>query len=166
MAALADRFYAIRDLVAASPRFQRFAARFPLTRPVATRQAAAVFDLCAGFVYAQILRAAVDLRLLERLRDGPRTTADLAPELALSEASAARLLKATTSLGLTAARRGGRYGLGMKGAALLGNPGALRMIEHHHLLYADLADPVRLLRGEAGRTALQDYWGYATAGHP
>ncbi|MCA3594698.1 MAG: methyltransferase [Methylobacterium sp.] len=166
MAALADRFYAIRDRVAASPRFQRFAARFPLTRPVATRQASAVFDLCAGFVYAQILRAAVDLRLLERLREGARTPADLAPELALSEASATRLLKATTSLGLTAARRGGRYGLGMKGAALLGNPGALRMIEHHHLLYADLADPVRLLRGEAGRTALQDYWGYATAGRP
>ncbi len=54
----------------------------------------------------------------------------------------------------------------MKGAALLGNPGALRMIEHHHLLYADLADPVRLLRGQAGRTALQDYWGYAVSDRP
>ncbi len=166
MAALADRFYAIRDRVAASPRFQRFAARFPLTRPVATRQASAVFDLCAGFVYAQVLRAAVDLQLLERLQQGPQTPAELAPALALTEAATTRLLKATTSLGLTASRGGGRYGLSLKGAALLGNPGALRMIEHHHLLYADLADPVRLLRGEAGRTALQDYWGYATSDRP
>ncbi len=125
-----------------------------------------MFDLCAGFVYAQILRAAVDLRLLERLQDGPRLPAELAPEIALSEAATTRLLKATTSLGLTASRGGGRYGLGMKGAALLGNPGALRMIEHHHLLYADLADPVRLLRGQAGRTALQDYWGYAVSDRP
>ncbi|PPD15711.1 MAG: methyltransferase [Methylobacterium sp.] len=166
MTALADRLYAWRDRVAGSPRFQRFAARFPLTRPVATRQASAVFDLCAGFVYAQVLRAAVDLNLLERLREKPYTPADLAPELALTEAATTRLLKATTSLGLTASRAGGRYGLGMKGAALLGNPGALRMIEHHHLLYADLADPVRLLRGEAGRTALQDYWGYAVGERP
>jgi demethylspheroidene O-methyltransferase len=166
MAALSDHLYALRDRVVASPRFQRFAARFPLTRPIATRQASAVFDLCAGFVYSQVLRAAIDLRLLETLREGARDSATLAPVIGLDEAATTRLLKATTALGLTARRGAGRFGLGLKGAALLGNPGALRMIEHHHLLYADLADPVRLLRGEAGRTNLQRYWGYAVSERP
>ena len=38
-------------------RFQRFAASFPLTKPIAQRQSQALFDLCAGFVYAQVLQA-------------------------------------------------------------------------------------------------------------
>ena len=34
---------------------------------------------------------------------------------------------------------------------MVGNPGVAAMVEHHALLYADLADPVALLRGEARR---------------
>jgi demethylspheroidene O-methyltransferase len=37
------------------------------------------------------------------------------------------------------------------------------MIEHHALLYADLADPVGLLRREGGSTNLSRYWAYAEA---
>jgi demethylspheroidene O-methyltransferase len=35
------------------------------------------------------------------------------------------------------------------------------MIEHHALLYADLADPVALLKGQTGTTKLSRYWPYA-----
>jgi demethylspheroidene O-methyltransferase len=38
------------------------------------------------------------------------------------------------------------------------------MIRHHRILYADLADPVALLR--AGRGSLADYWGYDPANPP
>ena len=86
----------------------------------------------------------------------------------MSEAATTTLLKAAVALGLVT-RRGfdeaerPRYGLGMDGAALLGNPGALAMISHHDRLYADLSDPVALLRGET-RTALSKFWPYASGG--
>jgi len=52
------------------------------------------------------------------------------------------------------------------GAALLGNPGVEAMIRHHGLLYADLADPVALLRGAGDRASLAAFWGYAGADDP
>ncbi len=159
-----DRWLTLRDRLLASPRFQRWAARFPLTRPVARRRARALFDLCAGFVYSQILLACIRLRLLETLRDGPQTAEALAPRLGLTPEATRRLLRAAAALRLAARRGGERYGLGDFGAALLGNPGIAEMVEHHAMLYADLADPVALLRGERGGTALADYWDYGGAG--
>ena len=58
-----DRFRALRDGLAAKPGFRRWATRFPLTRPFARRRARALFDLCAGFVYTQVLLACVRLRV-------------------------------------------------------------------------------------------------------
>lgn len=163
---LADRLAGWRNRLVASPRFQRFAASFLLTKPIAQRQSQALFDLCAGFVYAQVLQACVRLDLFRILEPGPLSAAALAPRLAMSEAATERLLGAAAALKLVERRSGGRYGLAMLGAALLGNPGVGAMIAHHDLLYGDLADPVALLRGEAGPTALSRYWSYATADRP
>ncbi len=158
---LGDRLLAVRDRLLRDPRFLRWAVRLPFTRIVARRQARALFDLCAGFVYSQVLRACVDLRLFEHLADGPQSLDTLARRLSLPGDAARTLLEAATALGLVEGRRGDRYGLGSLGAALLGNPGALAMIAHHSLLYADLADPVALLRGESRSHRLADYWAYA-----
>ncbi len=149
----------------ARPAFRRAAAAFPPTRPVARARARALFDLCAGFVYSQVLLATVRLDLPRRLLDGPRTAASLAPELSLDEPAAERLLAAAASLRLLAVRgtEQGRalYGPGPLGAALVDNPGVLAMIEHHGLLYDDLRDPLALLRGTHAPTALAAYWPYA-----
>lgn len=155
-----------RDRLLASPRFHRWAARFPLTRPVARRQARALFDLCAGFVYAQILSACVQLKLFEILAEGPRSAADLSRRLDLPADAALRLLEAASALRLVERRGGGRYGLGMLGAASLGSPGIAAMVGHHAHFYADLADPVALLRGGREATALSGYWAYAAAERP
>lgn len=163
---LADRLAGWRNRLVASPRFQRFAASFPLTKPIAQRQSQALFDLCAGFVYAQVLQACVRLDLFRILDEAPRSAAELAPRLALSESATERLLGAAAALDLVERRSGGRYGLAMLGAALLGNPGVGAMIAHHDLLYGDLADPLALLRGENRPTALSGYWAYATAEQP
>jgi demethylspheroidene O-methyltransferase len=40
------------------------------------------------------------------------------------------------------------------------------MIEHHRLLYADLRDPVRLLRGDEHPTELGKYWAYCGSDRP
>jgi demethylspheroidene O-methyltransferase len=47
---LRDRWLHWRNRTLASPRFQRLAAAFPLTRPIAQRRASALFDIVAGFV--------------------------------------------------------------------------------------------------------------------
>ena len=156
-----DRWLSARDRLLASPRFQHWAAAFPLTRPIAQRRARALFDLCAGFVYAQVLLACVQLRLFEILAEGPQTGPVLAGRLALSPEAAQRLLLAAVSLGLVEHRGQGRFGLGQLGAAFLGNPGVAAMVEHHTLLYGDLHDPVALLRGERAGTELGRYWAYA-----
>jgi demethylspheroidene O-methyltransferase len=160
-----ERLRGGRDRLLASARFRDAAAAFPLTRPLARRRARALFDLCAGFVYSQILLACVRLRLFDLLRDGPQPLAHLAHRLGLPAERARRLCAAAAALGLLARRSGERYALGPLGAALAGNPAVVAMIEHHALLYADLADPVGLLRGEA-RTALRDYWAYAAGEAP
>ena len=130
-------------------------------RLVARRRARRLFDLCAGFVYSQVLLACVRLRLFEILSEGPQTSEVLAARMSLSPEAAMRLLRAAASLHLVEHRREGRFGLGHLGAALVGNPGVSAMIEHHPLLYADLADPVALLRGERWTTELERYWPYA-----
>ncbi len=157
---LSDRWVAWRNRLLASPRFQRWAARFPLTRFIARRRATALFDLCAGFVYSQVLFAAVELRLFEAVADGPLSLAELATSLNLPESGAARLCDAAVSLDLLERRPNGDYGLGKHGASFLGNPGVARMVHHHALFYRDLRDPVALLRGRPD-TELSRFWTYS-----
>jgi demethylspheroidene O-methyltransferase len=144
----------------AKPAFQRWASGFPLTRRVAERQSGALFDLCAGFVYSQVLAACVRLEVFSRLAAGPRAVEALADEMGLTVGATQRLLRAAASLGLVERLSGDRFGLGDLGAAMLGNPSIEAFVEHHALLYADLADPVALLRGEAP-TRLSGFWPYA-----
>jgi demethylspheroidene O-methyltransferase len=157
-----DRFLKIRDRWLSSPKFQRWAAAFPLTRPTARRHARALFDVCAGFVYSQILYACVHLKLFDLLAAGPETSAGIAAKLDVPPDSTQRLLEAAVSLRLLERRAGERFGLGVLGAALVGNPAVSAMIEHNRLLYADLCDPVRLLRREQRPTRLSSYWTYGT----
>ena len=164
--AFSDRWRAWRNDLIADPRFQHWAARLPLVRRVATRRANALFDLCAGFVYSQVLLACVRLDVFERLAAGPRDVTHLARSCGLEVDAATRLLDAAVALNLLERRGAGRYGLGELGAALRGNPGVTAMIEHHGLLYADLADPVALLRQRSGATQLAQHWPYATAAEP
>lgn len=165
-ATLRDRVLRLRDRWVASPRFQRLATRFPLTRPIARRRARALFDLCAGFIYSQVLLACVELRLFEILAEGPQTADQLAARTDLPRESMLRLLDAACSLRLVSRRGAERYGLGDLGAALLGNPAIPAMVAHHRLVYADLADPIALLRGEADGSSLAHFWPYAGDDRP
>lgn len=78
-----DRLFAARDRLVASPRFQRWAATFPLARPIAQRRMRALFDLTAGFVYSQVLYACIELRVLDILAEHPLETDALARRLSL-----------------------------------------------------------------------------------
>lgn len=166
-----ERWFTQRDRLLTSPRFQQVASRFVGTRPIARKRARALFDLVAGFVYSQLLLACVQLRLFDRLAQSPLTAAQLAQEGQMPLLSAQRLLEAATALDLVEARGPhedgqARYGLGPLGAAMVGNTAVAAMVEHHHALYADLADPLALLRSERGGGALSRYWAYAEASEP
>jgi demethylspheroidene O-methyltransferase len=163
---LSDRLRDWHDRLVADVRFQRWAAAFPLTRPIARRRQAQLFDLCAGFVYSQVLLACVRTDLFALLAERPRTTAEVARRTALPPEGAERLLRAAAALRLVARRSGGRWGLGTLGAPIVGNPGIAAMVEHHAMLYGDLADPVALLRERTTATALGGYWPYAGAERP
>lgn len=161
---IADRLAEWRNRLLLSARFQAFASAFPLTRPVARSSAADLFQLCAGFAYSQILLAAVDLGLLEVLREAPASASDLSRKFDFPVEGMERLVKAAAALKLAEPRSGGRYGLGLRGAALLGNPSVLEMVRHHRYFYADLADPVALLRDRPKGGALATFWGYPGEG--
>ncbi len=160
------RWVGLRNRLLADPRFQALATRMPLTRSIAKRRARALFDLCAGFVYSQILFACVRLGLFEALRAGPLSIDVLASRLGLEPAAAGRLLHAAAALDLVELLAPEHFALGELGAALLGNPGIVEMIEHHGRFYADLSDPVALLRGEAAPTQLSRFWPYGDTHQP
>ncbi|MEO7432737.1 MAG: methyltransferase [Dokdonella sp.] len=149
-----------------NPRFRRWAAAFPLTRPIARRRALALFDLCAGFVYSQVLLACVRLRVFDILAEGPQAVDTLSRRLTLSRDATLRLLDAAVSLRLVARRRGDRYALGALGATLVGNDALQSMIEHHRMLYNDLRFPVELLRMQVRQGELAQYWPYAQSDQP
>lgn len=156
-----ERWLAFRNGLVARPAFQRWAAGFLLTRGIAQRNTRALFDLCAGFVYAQVLFACVRLDLFGLLRPGPLAPEIIARRLDLPPERALTLLKAAVSLKLLSRLPDGRFGLADLGAAMIGNPSIAAMVEHHAMLYADLADPVALLRGPSDQTRLSRYWPYA-----
>ena len=169
--ALSHRWFEVRDRLLSNDRFQRWASHSWLARPIARRRTAELFDLCAGFVYSQVLAACVELKILQSVRYAPRTASELADSLSvqtekldmlLSAAAALRLLrKASTNNGQTA------YGLGDLGAALLGNPGVMAMVAHHRHLYADLKNPDTMLNEQSVTSGeLAGFWPYAEGDRP
>jgi demethylspheroidene O-methyltransferase len=160
---LGDALYNYRNSLLASTKFQRWAGAFPLTKGISARNAGAVFDIVAGFVYSQILLAIVQLKVLDLLSQGPIEKSILIERLGLSLEAGDTLLEGACALRLLEHRSGNRIGLGWRGAPLVGNAPVLSMIEHHATLYADLRDPVSLLKRRSFDTAMGQYWPYTDA---
>lgn len=157
-------YVARRNRLFASPKFQHWAARLPIIRWIATRRAAGAFDLLAGFAYSQILRAYVEGGLFDILKDGPLGAAAIGARMGLTEAAALTLLRAGRPHMLSEEPAADHWMLGEQGAVFASNPGVQAMVRHHRLLYADLADPLALLRADRQEpTALSRFWTYAGA---
>lgn len=156
----------IRNRFLSDARFHRFALGFPLFRPISRARSRHLFDLVAGFVYSQVLYTCVHLDLFSLLALQPHSAEEVAKKIGWTGANTQRLLGAAVALDLLEEMPGCRFGLGIHGAALLGNPWIARFVEHHGILYKDLADPVSLLRGDAGETGLGRYWAYARSASP
>jgi demethylspheroidene O-methyltransferase len=155
-----------RNNLLANAVFRRWAGRLPVFRTITRQRASAMFAINAGFIYSQVALAMVETGLVAKLAEGPLSIADAARHADLPQAGTERLLKAAAALDLAQRLRDGRFMLGQLGAALHGDSGISAMIDHHRHLYADLADPVGLLRRGGGGGALSRYWAYAESDNP
>ena len=142
------------------PRFHRFAWAFPPFRPISRSRADALFGLVTGFTFSQLIAAGVDVGLFRALADGPLTAADVARKADLSPQAARDLLEGLSAIGMAERLGGDRYALGVHGAAFVADPGLEAMVRHNQLFYADLADPLALLRRRGGGKVAA-YWPYA-----
>jgi len=144
------------------PELYRFAIGNPITRWFTRRRAEKLFGVMAGFVHSQVLLACVRLQLLEAVRTQPRTLEELATLAQVPAAPLERLIRSAVSLQLLEPRGGGRFGLGALGAPVATHAGLRDMIEHNAVLYADMADPVQLLRAQSD-AAMHALWPYTDA---
>ncbi len=149
-----------RNRLFTSPRFRRVALSNPFLRPVSRTKAESLFNLMNGFVFSQIVLACVRTGLTKRLAAGAVSVEEAAMLADLPVEAADRLLKGAVAIDLAERLADGRYMLGEQGASLVGSPGLDAMIEHHALLYADLVDPVAMLRNGKGQGKLAAYWAY------
>ena len=157
-----DTFFDWRNRLIASPSFQRWATRFPLTRWLVRKQASDIFDLMAGFVYTQVLLACTQINLFDILANGALSFDDLQKQIPLKPAGLRRLLDAAVAIKLLVKRNDDRYALSMMSAPLVGNVAILEMVKHHADFYRDLSDPMALLQGDTSSASLNEYWPYIT----
>lgn len=147
----------------ASRGFQRWAAKFPLTRRLVRREGEALFDLLAGFCHSQVLMALVQFDIPQMLLERPLDASELARRCGVPQPRMDILLRAAVALKLIKLKRHREYALARSGAALVGVPGLAAMIKHHDILYRDLADPAAFFRGET-QTELAAFWPYVFGG--
>ena len=111
---------------------------------------------------SQVLLALIEIEVLDHLAQGPATVEALAQTTRTQPDRLRVFLQAGAAMGLLKRKRGDRYGLARKGAALRGVPGLTDMILHHKALYQDLAAPKELLQGKTD-TELAAFWPYVFA---
>ena len=144
----------------AHPGLYRWSLGNPLTRWLTRRRTRKLFDLMAGFVHSQVLLGCVRLDLFRALHHAPASLTELARRTGLAPAVLQRLLLSAVALGLLEHRSQGRFGLGPLGVPLAQHEGIAQMIEHNHLLYQDMQDPLQFLNN-AWSGGMAEYWPYA-----
>lgn len=144
--------------LALSPRFHSLAERLPFLRGHARAEGRALFQIVSGFVQSQTLLALVELRLLDRLAEGPCEAALLASDAGFPQSRLQVLMQAGAALKLVRHRRG-QWHLTPRGAAFLAVPGLVAMVRHHPVLYRDLSDPAAFFRGDTV-SELAGFWPY------
>ena len=160
------RLTARRNRLFADPRFQYWVARLPLINRLAKARAGRAFDVLAGFTYSQILHTCFASGLFDILADGPLDHRSIAAKLDLSAQATLTVLRAARALELSEEPAPDHWMLGELGAVLAADQGIAAMVHHNRLLYADLADPLDLLRRDRQQpTELSRYWSYAGALH-
>lgn len=165
-ALLKSRFRQWRSRMVANPRFQALCTQIPGVSQFAQSRANALYGLTAGFVYSQIFASCVNLGVLDILNGHILPISEISIKTGLSVDMTNRLLCAAESLGLVTEIETGFWALDDLGAVAANDPGILAMVRHHSLLYADLADPIALLKQRSRETGIARLWAYSANPEP
>lgn len=155
-----DRLLQWLERIYASPKMYQWSLGNPFTRWITKRRTQKIFDLMSGFVYSQVLLGCVRLDLFKMLHQRPMSLQQISLQTRLPEEALQRLLLSAVSLGLLEYRSHQRFGLGALGVPLAVHSGIGAMVEHNHLLYRDMEDPLAFLNN-AWRGSMAEYWPYA-----
>jgi len=159
-------YIARRNAIFGSASFQHWCARLPFIRRIAKTRATQMMDHLVGFTYSQVLKAVIEVGLLDLLAKGPVSASYIADKTDLSHDAALCLLRGARALDLAEEAISDGWMLGEQGAVLVADEGTQAMILHHRLLYRDLLDPVEILRKDRREpTELSRFWSYAGALH-
>ncbi|CAN1571799.1 C20_methyl_CrtF, C-20 methyltransferase BchU [Burkholderiaceae bacterium] len=148
------------ERIYASPSLYKWSLSNPVTRWITKRRTQQIFDLMSGFVYSQVLLGCVRLDLFRMLQQRPLDLQQISLKTKLPEEALQRLLLSAVSVGLLEYRSRQRFGLGALGVPMAIHPGIGAMVEHNHLLYQDMQDPLAFLNN-AWRGGMAEYWPYA-----
>ncbi|PIT73702.1 hypothetical protein B9Z42_10845 [Limnohabitans sp. B9-3] len=148
------------ERIYASPSLYKWSLSNPVTRWITKRRTQQIFDLMSGFVYSQVLLGCVRLDLFRMLQLRPLDLQQISLKTKLPEEALQRLLLSAVSVGLLEYRSRQRFGLGALGVPMAIHPGIGAMVEHNHLLYQDMQDPLAFLNN-AWRGGMAEYWPYA-----
>ncbi len=160
------RFRQWRNRMVANPKFQAFCTKVPGLSHFAQSRANALYGLTAGFVYSQIFASCVNSGVLDALNGQPQPISALSLKTGLTLDATGRLLSAAESLGLVTEVESGVWALDDLGAVAANDPGILAMVRHHNLLYADLANPIALLKQRSRDTGIARLWAYSANPEP
>ena len=155
-----DRLLQRLERLYASPALYQWSLKNPLTRWIVRRRTQKLFDLMSGFVYTQVMLGCLRLDLFKQLHQAPADLQQIAQRVKVPEPVLQRLLLSAVSLGLLECRSHSRFGLGPLGVPLAVHEGIGAMIEHNHLLYCDMQDPIGFLQN-AWQGGMAEYWPYA-----
>jgi demethylspheroidene O-methyltransferase len=159
-----DRLMQWLERLYASPKLYQWSLSNPLTRWITKRRTQQIFDLMSGFVYSQVLLGCVRLDLFRMLYQKPLDLQQIALQTKVAEQALQRLLLSAVSIGLLENRSQNRFGLAALGVPLAMHPGIGAMVEHNHLLYLDMQDPLSFLNN-AWHGSMAEYWPYAHDAH-
>ena len=148
----------LRNRLLSSARFRSTAEKIPIVQKIAQKRAGELFAMASGFIHSQVLASCVRLKLFDLLREQALSADEIAAHVGMPSEPTAHLLRAAAALRLLEVRPGDRFGLGVLGAAVVDNPGLEALIDHHELLYRDLAAPLDLFAGRQNTNQMQNLW--------
>ena len=148
----------LQNRLFSSLRFQDIASRLPFLSRVSRKEGEAIFQLMSGFVDTQVLLSFVRLGILDDVAEAPQSLSSLAKRASIEPDKMELLCRAGQAIGLVRIKRG-RVHIARRGLLVRSLPGIADLIDHHTVLYQDLADPVALLRGQSDPD-LARFWPY------
>ena len=133
-------------------------SRLPIFARLSRKEGEAIFQMMTGFVDTQILLYFVRSGLLADLKEGPLAINVLAQNAGLDTETLRLLCRAGVALKLVHVHKD-RVSLARRGALVLGLPGIAELIDHHSILYQDMADPTPFFKGDMAYQ-LAAFWPY------